>query len=664
MDSFVMDSIVDLGDYKLLIEYKKQHLTSRVIDRLIEYRKRLNMTQQDVADATGMMRANIARIEGKNYVPSIESLIRYSEGVNKELCLEIKEEKGTDTMEPGVTGLGVQNFAEIREQHYFYIDKTSFIKEWWESGDNTTLITRPRRFGKTLNISMLEHFFSVRYEGRQDLFEGLDIWKEEKYRQLQGTYPVISLSFANVKDSTYKAVNYRMRQIISNLFEEHSYLKDSPALSDAEKAYFNRVTENLSEEDAPMAVNRLSKFLNCHFGQKVIILLDEYDTPMQEAYVNGYWKELSSFTKVFFNSTFKTNPYMVRALMTGITRVSKESFFSDLNHLKVVSASSEEYATSFGFTEYEVVSALKKFGLESEIRKTSRWYDGFSFGRCKGIYNPWSFLNFLDTKKHLPYWTNSGGNELVSKLIREGNVSLKDTFERLLKEETIQCRIDEQVIYEQLTENDSAVMSLLLASGYLKTVGCEEMEEDATDRMPTHFLKLTNREAKLAFFSMVREWFRPAEPDYQGFLKALLLGEIKEMNRYMSRLTMQLFSYFDTGKGVMGAEPERFYHGFVLGLLVELEKRYVITSNRESGFGRYDVMLEPRNIEDTAFILEFKVHDAQEESQLQETVNAALRQIEEKQYVQGLLAKGIRRENIRCYGFAFEGKKVLIGEKI
>ena len=243
--------------------------------------------------------------------------------------------------------IGIQSFDKIIEGNYFYIDKTPFIKEWWESGDDVTLITRPRRFGKTLNMSMLEQFFSVDYAGRGDLFEGLSIWQEEKYRELQGTYPVISLSFANIKEKDFTTTSYRIRQMLMKLYEKNSFLRESDVLSNAEKQYFERMASDMSEEDAPLALYQLSDYLCRYYGKKVIILLDEYDTPMQESYVSGFWDELVAFTRSLFNSTFKTNPYLARAVMTGITRVSKESIFSDLNNLNVVTTTSDEYATDF-----------------------------------------------------------------------------------------------------------------------------------------------------------------------------------------------------------------------------------------------------------------------------------------------------------------------------
>ena len=664
MDSKIScDYFVNATGYDAIEENRAQCLTDNVVDELCNIRRQRGLTQQDIADATGIKRANVARIEGKHHAPSLDSLMRYAECLGLKLKLGIQKEDAAMAVRAGTVGIGVQSFPDLREQNLFYIDKTGFIKEWWESGAHTTLIARPRRFGKTLNMSMLESFFSVKYAGRGDLFEGLLIWEEEKYQKLQGTYPVISLSFANVKDNDYKTVSFRIRQIISNLYEEYAYLLQSDKLSEAEKAYFERVVYNLTEEEAPMAINRLSKFLSSHFGKKVLIFLDEYDTPMHEAYVRDFWPELADFTRVFFNCTFKTNPYLKKAIMTGITRVSKESFFSDLNHLNVVTVTSEQYTTAFGFTPLEVFWSLLKFGKENEMENVKRWYDGFLFGEATELYNPWSILNFLQKGKLETYWTNTSSNELASKLVREGGVRMKDTFERLLKGEEIVCRLDEQINFEQLSGNDAAVLSLFLASGYIKSIWCEPLDGRESIGGPERKLVLTNYEVKRTFRNMVHSWFEPAQEDYPAFINALLSGDLEQMNYHMSRLTMQLFSYFDTGKGLFGAEPERFYHGFMLGLLVELEHRYIITSNRESGFGRYDVVLEPRNPEDTAILLEFKVHQQEKEADLMATVTAALKQIEEKQYEQGLLAKGIDPEHIRSYGFAFEGKKVLIGEK-
>ncbi|CDB90196.1 putative uncharacterized protein [Clostridium sp. CAG:253] len=569
--------------------------------------------------------------------------------------------------------IGKQDYESLITSGCFYVDKTYFIKEWWESQDDVTLITRPRRFGKTLNMSMLECFFSNKYASRGDLFEGLSIWNDEKYRQLQGTYPVIFISFAEIKANNFKDTKNDMVSVINDVYKQHSYLLEDEILTDAERNLFRQlddyskntnVNKDISNEIIYRSVKDLAVILYRKFEKKVIILLDEYDTPMQEAYVNGFWNDMVGFIRSFFNSTLKTNPYLDRAIMTGITRVSKESIFSDLNNLNVITTTNDEYNTSFGFTESEVFAALDEAGLPEKKDDVKLWYDGFTFGKHKDIYNPWSITNYLDKKEFKTYWADTSSNSLVGKLIQRGSPKIKKAMEKLLNGEYITVGIDEQIVFDQLDNDEDAIWSLLLASGYLKV---DSMEICVSTGEQKYELSLTNLEVRVMFQKLIKGWFMTGDDSSNEFISALIDGDLEAMNYYINEVTLNVFSSFDVaGKDESRIRPENFYHGFVLGLMAGQRNNYIIKSNRESGFGRYDVMMIPKHSTNEAgkklpaIVLEFKVKRNSEKS-LEEAVEVAHRQIEEKRYDEEILALGIEKERIRHYGFAFEGKKVLIG---
>ncbi len=591
-------------------------------------------------------------------------------------------DRGGNHMNENRAGLGYQDFEEVRSQHIFYIDKTDFIREWWEYADKVTLITRPRRFGKTLNMSMTECFFSNKYKDRGDLFEGLSIWEEKspdgeyQYRKLQGTFPVIFLSFANVKASSYEEMVFKITQVITELYNENDYLLKESLLNEKEQEYYHNIKPGMDAKLATDAIRSMAGFMQRHYNQKAIIILDEYDTPMQDAWISGYWEETVSFFSGLFNSTFKTNKYLERGLITGITRVANvslrepaESIFTGMNNLDVITTTSDKYTTAFGFTEEEVFTALDDAGLGEQKEKVKKWYDGFIFGTSTDIYNPWSIVSFINKKgKYDTYWSNTSGNGLVNQLIQKGNSDIKQIMEDLLQNKSFEAEIDEKIVFDQLNGSADAVWSLLLATGYLKVLNVRTLDTDeegvGAEGDVWYTLTITNLETKRMFRKMVRDWFKnDTEVYYNEFIKALLNDNVKKMNTFMNKVALNTFSFFDSGsKPSDQAEPERFYHGFVLGMVVNLSDAYKVRSNRESGFGRYDVMIEPLDKTKKAYILEFKVLDSDEDEEtLEDTLANAHAQIEEKQYEAELISSGYLPEQIRKYGFAFRGKECLIG---
>ena len=551
-----------------------------------------------------------------------------------------------------VIAIGEQNFRTIRENNYFYVDKTGFITDWWlKTGAAATLITRPRRFGKTLMMDTVREFFTAEAHDQEKLFSGLEVWKNDVMRQTAGTIPVISLTWSGIKGQNYWVVRKDILRTIAEAYRHFDFLAESDKVSPVLCSRLKNFSfQSRDESEDPAALRDLCIALHQYYGVKPLVLLDEYDTPLQEAWLAGYWDDLVGFMKKLMNFTFKSNTSLARGIITGVTRICKESIFSDLNNPMVVTTTSEAFQTSFGFTEAEVFAALDEYGV-ADRGKVKAWYDGFTFGSVPDIYNPWSITSFLECRKFATYWANTSDNALVSELIRRGNRLIKTDMEDLLLGRTIRTPIREEISFRDLDATAVSIWSLLLVTGYLRVVRYDE-ESD------TYELSLTNLEVKRTMEAMIRLWFDAAgNTNYLDFVNAMQAGDVEAMNVTLNALTTEVFSYFDTD----GWEPERFYHGFVLGLLVTQKNRWHVKSNRESGFGRYDVMLVPVNpVKDDAFILEFKVRRTVSEKTLAESAASALKQIETKRYASELLADGIAKDRIRKYGIAFDGKTALV----
>ena len=557
--------------------------------------------------------------------------------------------------------LGAQGYVDMRTHGDFYVDKTGFVRDWWLARDVATLICRPRRFGKTLNLDTVRCFFSMEFAGRgEELFSGLEVWEDPNMRALQGTVPVVAMSFAKCKGATLEESLASIRRVIRMAVDSHDYLRSSSALSDSDRVFLAQISDDMPNTITSDAINQLCSMLRKHWGVCPVVLLDEYDAPMERAWLGGFWDEASDFMRQLMNATFKTNPDLGRGLITGVTCVGRESIFSDLNNLNVVTTSTPLYQTSFGFTQDEVDAALGEYGFADKRQTVCDWYDGSVFGGVSHIYNPWSVMQFLQYGELRAYWANTSGNGLASEVVRRGGARLKTDFETLMRGGSVEKVIDEQVVFSELATRPNAVWALLLAAGYLRAPGPVPFNVEETPRP----LELTNREVRLTFDRIAESWFADAEDDWDDFAQALLAGDARAATRALSDITLYCMSSFDGVQRPAEREPERFYHGLVLGLLAHLRGRWSVESNRESGWGRYDVALVPTDGAggmDPAVIMEFKVFDSYDEDTLVDTVARARAQIEEKKYVAGLVARGIGPERIRTFGIAFRGKEVLVG---
>ena len=546
-------------------------------------------------------------------------------------------------------GIGESDFKSLRLKNYYYIDKTMYIKDIIDNSSKVVLVTRPRRFGKTLNMSMLKYYFDCRQKDNRELFNGLKILEqEEKYTSKLGAYPVIYMTLKDVTETTYEKMLLDMKTAVLGVYRECRYLLKSDKIYDDEKQLIEDILWCREDEvSLKNAIKELTRMLYEHYEKPVILLLDEYDVPLQNAYVEGFYDEAVKFFKTFYGVTFKDNPYLEKTVITGVSRVAKESIFSGANNFDVYTVLDNEFADDFGITEEEMEKVIEDFEVQDDKEEIKRWYDGYKIGNVEGIYNPWSIINYLNKKELMPYWVNTSSNDLI-KLILKNSETVKEKIERLLKDEAIEVKIDLETVIVGIENNEDNIWGLMLGTGYLK------VEETVDVSEGIYKVKLPNHEIKLLFSQIIDDWFRNKVigNDLKSILKDLVTLNLSEYEKKFRILVKEMFSYMDVGENT----AENFYHAFVLGMLVGLKDSYYVNSNRESGIGRYDIMLEPKDKNGNSFIMEFKVMEDMEEKTIDETIENAKKQIEEKGYEQNLRERGFT--NITKMVYAFKGKEV------
>ena len=549
--------------------------------------------------------------------------------------------------------IGVSNFKKLKNENYYFVDKSIFIKDIIDDGSEVILIPRPRRFGKTVNMSMLKYFFEKTPEDNCELFQDLKIWKEEGYRQYCGKYPVIYISFKDIKYNYWKDSLEAIQMLISDEYKNHKYLVSADSFEENELEYFNNIiTQKVTISDVVISLKKLTEYLYKHHKERVVIIIDEYDTPIECSYVKGFYTELIDFMKNFLGGCLKDNVYLEKGILTGILRVAKESIFSGLNNLKVSTILDGQYGAYFGLLEEEVSEVLEYYKVEKSRDEIKRWYNGYIFGG-NTVYNPWSILNAADNCNEFlrPYWVNTSGNDLVKKLITRGNSNLKKELENLLRGSSIVKEINENIVYKDVDEDSNSIWSFLLFNGYLKCVD-KRLEDTAL----VCELCIPNLEVRLLYRQIVKSWFSESinNDKYDLMMKSLINGDIKTFSKVLKEFVFKTFSYFDT----CGQESEKTYHAFVLGLLVSLDGTYEVKSNKESGYGRYDVMLIPKDTTKLGIVFEFKSVDQDDNETLDISADLALKQIEGKKYSQELMDRGVNK--VFEVGIAFQGKDVLV----
>ena len=552
--------------------------------------------------------------------------------------------------------IGISNFKEIIEDEYYYFDKTEFIENLFEEVSKIKLFTRPRRFGKTLNMSMIKYFFDIENKNEnKKLFENLKI-SENEYFEKQGTAPVISISFRNYDESSWENGFEMIKNTISDLYDEFEFVKENLSARKKEKydsILFNRATEATWK----LSLLDLTKYLYEYYGRKVVVLIDEYDQPIIDSYVKGYYQEAISFFKTFYGVVLKDNNYLEMGIMTGILRVAKENIFSGLNNLRVHTILDNRFTEYFGITESEVEKALKDFNLEFELQDVQKWYNGYLFGDIE-VYNPWSIINFLNDEKLKSYWVNTSGNELIKLYLKKLKNEIFDDFSKLLNKKSILRRIDENMTFANLEANyEENIWNLFFHSGYLTLA--EEVQDDEEQV----YLKIPNEEILKMFSKMFIEVYFENYNSFYNMVYSLKNGDIETFKKELRKILLENVGIFD----VSGVYKEQFYHGLMLGIILTLKNEYEITSNNFAGKGRYDLLLKPKNLEKRkeGIILELKVVNAMENlsedkifEKLENECDIALQQIEKKEYASVLKNSGV--ENVLKIGIAFFGKEVAV----
>lgn len=547
--------------------------------------------------------------------------------------------------------IGISDFKKVIESGYVYVDKTLLIEELMEQGSEVVLIPRPRRFGKTLNLSMLQYFFEKSDKDASFLFKDLAIWKNEKFRHLQGQFPVIFITFKDLKHTSWQETFSSIQELIASEFRRHRYLLEGTILAEDEKEIYQKILVNKSDQTIiGKSLLLLSEWLHRYHNKRVILLIDEYDTPAHAAYVGAYYELMINFLRNWLSGGLKDNKYLERGVLTGVLRIAKESIFSGLNNISTFTILNEKFKDKFGLLESEVEPLLQSYGLSEKLSTFRDWYDGYQIGSCKGIYNPWSVLKCIEEQGiFFPYWVNTSDNALIKQLITQGKGYFKADIEELLRGGTIDKKLDDGMIFTELEQSTNSIWSLLLFSGYLT------LEATPLFGSPCK-LKIPNTEVKELYQSMVLNWFEKSldEQQYHLLFDSLINGDVETFSYIFKEFMISSASIFD----IPAEESEKIYHAFVLGLLVGLKGKYEVKSNRESGFGRYNVMLFPKNSHGLGIIIEFKKVDSADPTSLKKAAESALEQIENKQYAQELIDRGVQR--ILYLGLSFKGKAVYI----